>query len=420
MRYERGEGIESKFRNNTLEQNLELWEEMKKGTPRGQECVMRAKIDMKNFNKVLRDPTFYRVVADHPHLRTGNKYKAYPTYDFACPIVDSIEGVTHALRSSEYHDRNALYDWVFDALKIRKVVIQDFSRLNFSYTLLSKRKLQWFVDQKKVTGWDDPSFPTIQGLFRRGLTLEALREFILAQGSSKNINLMDMAKLWALNKKILDPIVPRHTAIDADSKITLTLTNGPTSVEKKETPKHKKNPSLGNKTVFYTSQVYLEEVDAQAIKVNEEVTLMDWGNVIVREIQKNGEKLSLKGELNLQGNVKDTEKKVTWLPVLEGTDEKLISVLLVDYNPLISKEKLSETDDFQEFVSNPIKIESLGLADPNVKLLKKGESIQFERRGYYICDEALNANNQVVLINIPDGKATGMSVLSSKRAPGQK
>ena len=423
MRYERGEGIESKYRNNSLATNLELWEEMKKGTPKGQECVMRAKIDMQNTNKVLRDPTFYRVVVDHPHLRTGSQFKAYPTYDFACPIVDSIEGVTHALRSSEYHDRNALYYWVFDNLPIRKVIIQDFSRLNFSYTLLSKRKLQWFVDQKKVTGWDDPSFPTIQGLFRRGLTLEALREFILAQGSSKNINLMDMAKLWALNKKILDPIVPRYTVINADSKVVLTLTNGPTSFEKKEVPKHKKNPALGNKAVYYTPKVYLETLDAQSISLNEEVTLMDWGNVIVKEIQKDGEKLGLRGELNPSGNVKDTDKKLTWLPCLEefpGAAEQLVSVVLTDYNPLISKDKLLETDDFHDFVSNPIKIETLGLADPNVKALKKGESIQFERRGYYIVDEALNASNQVVLINIPDGKATGMSILSSKRAPGQK
>jgi len=422
MREERGAGIESKYRSNSLATNLELWEEMKKGTPRGQECVMRAKIDMQSQNKVLRDPTFYRVVADHPHLRTGDKYKAYPTYDFACPIVDSIEGVTHALRSSEYHDRNALYLWVFDKLQIRPVVIQDFSRLNFSYTLLSKRKLQWFVDSNKVTGWDDPSFPTIQGLFRRGLTLEALKEFILAQGSSKNINLMDMAKLWALNKKILDPIVPRHTVIDADSKVVLTLTNGPASFERKEVPKHKKNSSLGNKHVYYTSKVYLEGLDARSIKLNEEVTLMDWGNVIVKAIHDDSDKLTLQGELNPNGNVKDTEKKLTWLPVLDdfADAEKLVSVVLVDYNPLITKEKLAENDDFQDFVTNPIKIETLALADSNVKEIKKGATVQFERRGYYICDEALNAKNQVVMISIPDGKATGMSILSSKRAPGQK
>jgi len=150
---------------------------------------------------------------------------------------------------------------------------------------------------------------------------------------------------------------------------------------------------------------------------------MDWGNVVVKEIHKDGEKLSIKGELNPQGSVKYTDKKLTWLPVLEDfpeVGEKLASVVLCDFNPLITKDKLNETDDFQDFVSNPIKIESFGLADPNLKALKKGDSIQFERRGYYICDEALNSNNQVVLINIPDGKATGMSILSSKRAPGQK
>ena len=130
------------------------------------------------------------------------KYKAYPLYDFACPIVDSLEGVTHALRSNEYHDRNVLYDWILEKLALRKVYIEDFSRLNFTYTLLSKRKLQWFVDNKKVTGWDDPSFPTIRGIMRRGMTLEALREFVISQGVSKTDINMDMGKLWAVNKKV--------------------------------------------------------------------------------------------------------------------------------------------------------------------------------------------------------------------------
>lgn len=211
---------------------------------------------MKSKNGALRDPSMYRCSGE-AHYRVGTKYKAYPLYDFACPIVDAIEGVTHALRSSEYHDRNPLYYWVLEALDLRKVIIEDFARLNFEYVLLSKRKLQWFVDNKKVDSWSDPRFPTVQGILRRGMTVEALREFILAQGSSKSLTLMTMDKLWVINKKFIDPIVPRYTAISS-AKVPLTLTNTPAEPNLKSVPRHKKNPELGNKVVTYQSRIFVE------------------------------------------------------------------------------------------------------------------------------------------------------------------
>jgi glutamyl-tRNA synthetase len=126
IKYERMNGIESKCRNNSVEENLRLWEEMKKGSEIGAACVLRAKIDMTSKNKALRDPAIYRCIVNANHARTGKKYKVYPLYDFACPIVDSIEGVTHSLRSNEYHDRNFLYYWVADCAKLRRPYIQDF------------------------------------------------------------------------------------------------------------------------------------------------------------------------------------------------------------------------------------------------------------------------------------------------------
>lgn len=180
MQKERMDGIESKCRNNSVEQNLALWKEMIAGSERGLQCCVRGKLDMQAPNKSLRDPVYYRC---NPisHHRIGSKYKVYPTYDFACPFVDAYEGVTHALRSSEYHDRNDQYYMILEDMGLRKVQLYEFSRLNMVYTLLSKRKLLWFVQNGKVDGWDDPRFPTVQGIVRRGLQIEALIQFILQQ-----------------------------------------------------------------------------------------------------------------------------------------------------------------------------------------------------------------------------------------------
>jgi glutamyl-tRNA synthetase len=396
------EGIESKCRNQTVEENLKLFEEMKEGSPTGLKCVMRAKIDMKSKNAVLRDPSLYRCSVE-PHYKTGTKYKAYPLYDFACPIVDSIEGVTHALRSSEYHDRNALYDWVLDALKLRKVHIEDFSRLNFKYVLLSKRMLQKFVNRGIVEGWNDPRFPTVQGIFRRGMTLEALREFILGQGASKALNLMDMDKLWAINKKLIDPVVPRYTVVDS-ARVPLKLTNSPGEATFKSVPRHKKNPELGNKVVIYHNHLFIDANDAKQIKDNEEITLMDWGNAIVRTFTRDsaGNVTSLEAELNLQGDFKSTEKKITWL----ADSPDLVPVVLRKYGYLITKEKLEEGDDIEDYINPNSLVETTGYGDPALRTLNAGDRIQLERKGYYIVDSPfMYPNKPLVLVLIPDGAA---------------
>eukprot|EP00735_Rhodelphis_limneticus_P011142 TRINITY_DN4201_c0_g1::TRINITY_DN4201_c0_g1_i1::g.2092::m.2092 TRINITY_DN4201_c0_g1::TRINITY_DN4201_c0_g1_i1::g.2092 ORF type:complete len:618 (+),score=257.86,sp/O82462/SYEC_ARATH/57.03/0.0,tRNA-synt_1c/PF00749.16/1.4e-103,tRNA-synt_1c/PF00749.16/1.8e+03,tRNA-synt_1c_C/PF03950.13/7.7e-31,tRNA-synt_1c_C/PF03950.13/1.5e+04,tRNA-synt_1e/PF01406.14/0.0064,tRNA-synt_1e/PF01406.14/1.5e+04 TRINITY_DN4201_c0_g1_i1:156-1856(+) len=404
MREERLKKIESKNRNNTVEQNMALWQEMIKGSQRGQQCCLRAKVDMRHKNGCMRDPTLYRC-DQTPHHRTGTKYKMYPTYDFACPIVDSVEGVTHALRSSEYTDRKEQYEWFLDHLKLRKVNMWEFSRLNFVYTLLSKRKLQWFVDKKMVEGWADPRFPTVQGMKRRGLTIEALQLFVLSQGASRNLNLMEWDKLWTINKKVIDPICPRYVAFNADSLTPFILEDGPETVECKSILRHKKNESLGHKITRYYKNVFLDTADANEIALGEEITLMDWGNAFVNNIVKDadGKITRLEGKLNPDGDFKKTSKKLTW--VVNHPDEKLTEVKLVDLDHLITKKKLEESENFEDFVNPTSRTETAALGDPNLRLLTLGQHIQLERRGYYIVDQPyIGPDKPLVLIYIPDGR----------------
>nr|XP_010941452.1 glutamate--tRNA ligase, cytoplasmic [Elaeis guineensis] len=404
MQKERMDGIESKCRNNTVDENLALWKEMIAGSERGMQCCLRGKLDMQDPNKSLRDPVYYRYNPD-PHHRIGSKYKVYPTYDFACPFVDSIEGVTHALRSSEYHDRNAQYLQILEDMGLRKVQIYEFSRLNMVYTLLSKRKLLWFVQNGKVEGWDDPRFPTVQGIVRRGLKIEALIQFILQQGASKNLNLMEWDKLWTINKKIIDPICPRHTAVLEENRVMLLLTDGPDGPEKpfvRIMPRHKKFEGAGTKATTYTKRIWIDYADALSITEGEEVTLMDWGNAIIKEIKKDNAKIThLIGVLHLEGSVKTTKLKLTWLPEMD----ELVHLSLVEFDYLIKKKKLEEGEDFLDNLNPCTRRETAALGDSNMRNLKRGEILQIERKGYYRCDVPfLRPSKPIVLFAIPDGR----------------
>ena len=398
MRAERMDGIKSERRDRTVEENLKIFtEEMKNGTEEGLKNCLRAKIDYTALNKTLRDPVIYRCNLT-PHHRTGSEWKIYPTYDFCVPIVDSLEGVTHALRTIEYRDRNAQYDWMLNALNLRKVHIWDFARVNFVRTLLSKRKLQWFVDKGYVGNWDDPRFPTVRGIRRRGMTVEGLKNFIISQGPSKNIINLDWNIIWSANKKVIDPIAPRHTALESKDLVTVNIVDGP-ELHSEKKPKHKKNPAIGEKDVYYSSKALIEQVDAAAIKDGEEVTFMDWGNVICEKVHKDadGKVTSIDAKLHLDGDFRKTEKKLTWLAA-----EKKTNVELVDFDHLITKDKLDEGDNFEDFLTPETRFVTEAVADVNVEQMKVGDIIQFERKGYYILDS--NKDGKYVFFTVPDGK----------------
>ncbi|KAJ9264612.1 hypothetical protein DTO212C5_6994 [Paecilomyces variotii] len=400
MAHQRMEGLPSKNRDASVEENLARFEEMKKGTEEGLRWCIRAKISVDNPNKAMRDPVIYRCNLT-PHHRTGTKWKIYPTYDFCCPIVDSIEGVTHALRTIEYRDRNPQYQWMLDTLKLRNVQVWDFARMNFIRTVLSKRKLTKLVDQGIVWGWDAPNMPTIRGIRRRGMTVPALREFILKQGPSKNIVNFEWGLLWATNKKHIDPIAPRHTAILNKDIVKATVRGAPAPYTENK-PKHGKNPAVGMKKVVYSPSIVLEQEDARSFKQDEEITLMNWGNAIVREIKKSGDTVTeLVLDLHLEGDVKKTEKKVTWLAT-EGQD--LVPAELLYFDHILTKDSLQEEDDMMDFISKNLETKEDAVADCNVAELKEGDIIQFERKGYYRLDKPYSPGKPAVFINVPSGK----------------
>jgi len=407
MRDERFKGIASAHRDDTIEDNLKHFNEMKEGSTEGLRWCIRAKISVDDPNKALRDPVIYRCNL-LPHHRTGDKWKIYPTYDFACPIVDVVEGVTHALRTNEYRDRNVQYYWMIDALKLRKVNVWDFSRLNFIYTLLSKRKLHWFVEKGLVRGWDDPRFPTVRGIRRRGMTVEALTQFMLSQGPSQAVVSLEWDSIWALNKKVIDPIAPRHWAILKNKNVPVTIKGGPTTPEVKSLPKHKKNLDVGEKMTVYTSSILVEQEDALSFDDQEEITLMDWGNAIVRSktVNATGQVTAISMDLNLDGDFRKTKKKITWLAAPTSA-HPLIPITLLDYDYLITKKKLEEIDDVADFVTPVTEFKETALADANVRDLKKGDILQFERKGYFVCDGEVDGFKEFILI--PDGKAANIA-----------
>eukprot|EP01025_Chloroclados_australasicus_P045510 TRINITY_DN4983_c0_g1_i1.p1 TRINITY_DN4983_c0_g1~~TRINITY_DN4983_c0_g1_i1.p1 ORF type:complete len:875 (-),score=90.09 TRINITY_DN4983_c0_g1_i1:294-2645(-) len=408
MRDERMKGIESKCKNRSVEENLKIWEEMLKGSKVGLDNCLRMKMDMSSDNGTMRDPVMYRCNLDH-HWRTGSKHKAYPTYDFACPFVDSYEGVTHALRSSEYRDREEQYYWILKAHQkvnptLPNVHVWDFSRLNFVNTVLSKRKLKWFVETGRVAGWNDPRFPTVQGMVRRGLTIEALKQFILMQGASKNVTLQEWDKIWSINKQLIDPVCPRHTAVEELDKVPMFITNAPDEPEIVIIPKHKKYEAAGKKATTRSKNIWLDQVDAKELNQDEEVTLMDWGNCYIRKIvrDESSQKVtSLEGELHLEGSVKTTKWKLTWLP----QTEELVPLTLKEFGFLITKPKFEDDDNIEDFVNENSESTTVAIGDSNMRTLQRGEIIQLERKGYYRVDEPyLKKDQPMILFNIPDGK----------------
>ncbi|CAB9502944.1 Glutamine--tRNA ligase [Seminavis robusta] len=378
MKTERAERKDSARRAQSIEENMECFKLMCSGSEEGSKWCLRAKIAMQSDNGTMRDPVLFRQNTE-PHHRTGTTYKAYPTYDLACPIVDSLEGVSHALRTTEYNDRDEQYRWIQNALNLRTTRIHAFSRVNFTNTVLSKRKLAWFVDNGYVTGWDDPRFPTVRGVVRRGIDTQALRGFMYAQGASRRVVNMVWHKFWAENKKEIDKRAKRFMAIDAEKHTILRITGGPKEEDFAfaETSVHPKDPSLGNRLIRLSDTVLLENADVEGVQVDETIVLLRWGVV---KITKVGDELE-------------------------------------EHDNLITKEKLEETDKFEDYINPNTEAVTEVVGDAALKSVLHNEIIQLERRGYYRVDRPyISRDKPLVLFMVPDGKSKAMSGLAGKLA----
>lgn len=233
--------------------------------------------------------------------------------------------------------------------------------------------------------------------------MEALRQFILTQGPSRNVVNLDWTIFWAMNKKVIDPVAPRFTAMFKEDVVPTAVHGGPAQPVIEEQAKHKKNPDVGLKKVYYSAEILIDQVDAQSFKEGEEITLMNWGNAFVEKITRDnsGEKVTgMEFKLHLEGDFKKTEKKITWL----STAQELIDVELLDFDYLITKDKLEDDDKLEDFINKETEFRVAGVAEVSVKDLKEGDIIQFERKGYYRLDKPYAKDSPAVFFNIPTGR----------------
>jgi len=395
MSKERLELIPSKHRDDTVEQNLKAWEEMLQRTEYGLKCVVRAKIDYKNENGCLRDPVIARHIENGYHPKTGTKYPVFPVYDFACPIVDSDAGVTHAMRSWEYTDRDHLYRWFVEKIGLRNVKIVSFSRLAFTQTVLGKRHLRRLVACGKACGWDDPRFPTVRGMRRRGLLPQTIRMFCEMQGASRNQNLHGWDKIWSMNRSVIEPIIPRVLSVGIDTHVPMTVADVSSGVITYDVSQKKKD--LGVKNVPIGPNIWIEQEDSQMLQEGVKVTLFHWCNVIVDKIVKeDGVVKSVEAHYIPDQDYKTT-KKINWI-VPDGA----VKITMREWNFLLKKDALEENEDIVDAVTEIPNADTVLLCEPFMATFGKGQIVQLERRAEIIIDEVEN-NQPSITFLIPTG-----------------
>ena len=406
-------GVDSPFRNRSVEENLSLFTAMKNGDFEEGKHVLRAKIDMISKNMLMRDPLIYRVLHRHHH-RTGNDWKIYPMYDFAHGESDYIEQISHSICTLEFVMHRELYNWFLDQIYDENNVRPnqyEFARLNLNYTVMSKRKLLQLVQDKVVNGWDDPRMPTISGLRRRGYSAKAIRNFCETIGVAKRENLIEISVLDHCLREDLNKTAPRVMAVL--DPIKLVITNYPTDkVEFLDAENNQEDETAGFRKVPFSRELYIEKEDflevapAKFFRLSignevrlkngyiikgESVTKDSNGNITEIQATYDPDSKSGSGSEASQRKVAGTLHWVSIQHALEA-EVRLYDRLFIDEAPDSHKEK-----NFLEFINKSSLEIVKGYVEPSLKDAKVGAHFQFQRLGYFVVDK--DTNNLKLVFN---------------------
>ncbi len=403
-------GKNSPHRNRSVEENLELFEKMKKGEFEEGKAVLRAKIDMSSPNMNLRDPILYRIkkVAHH---RAGNEWSIYPMYDFTHPLSDMLEGITHSVCTLEFEDHRPLYDWLLDTLKTPCHPQQiEFARLNLDYTMMSKRRFIELIANKTVAGWDDPRMPTIRGLRRLGFRAEAIRSFAEKVGVTKKNSISELSYLEQTVREDLDVYADRAFAVLDPIKVVIeNWDEGKKEVF--EGPKHPKDEARGNRKLTMTREIYIDRSDFLEEAPKKFFRLKPDGHVRLRyafvvhchEVIKDdsGKVVELRctyDERTKNGVTPEGEKKVKgiihWLSAEEAVpaEIRLYDRLFSDPNPASKNHE----DWTQTLNPNSLEVMKNAFVEPGLESLAPESHVQFERLGFFVTDRRDHSKDHVV------------------------
>lgn len=383
-------GVESPHRNRSSKESLDLFLRMKAGEFPDGTYVLRAKIDMRAPNINMRDPVLYRIRhVEHP--RTGNDWCIYPMYDFAHPLCDAIELITHSLCTLEFQDHRPLYDWFIEHCTVPAQPIQtEFSRLNVSHTVTSKRKLRQLVEEHHVEGWDDPRLPTIRGLRQRGYPAEALKKFCEMVGISRSDSIIDVSLLEECVRETLNHSAPRYMAVMEPLKIVITNLDDEVMLNASlnpQNPEALRRPLLFSKEIFIEKQDFMlnPNKDFHRLTIGGEVRLRQSYILKCEEVIHNdiGEIIELRATID-----KDTLGKnpvgrkvkgvIHWVSVKDAQQSDIIL-----YDRLFTHENPGSLDDFCEYINPYSKTLTTGYLEKALGELPIGEVVQFERVGYF-------------------------------------